>query len=131
VLDARIAFTWMTRDLGREYRAQRGVELRTDVASLERAQRHLRDRFPEGEIRTPDDFFELRRHGAFLSELIARQLGGFWLDIGPSELGYWAMMVPPSTRIWPFGRVFRYVAMGRTERDLLSYYTELEARARG
>jgi hypothetical protein len=33
-------------------------------------------------------------------------------------------------RVWPFARVARFVAMGHRERDLVSYYLELEARAR-
>ena len=49
----------------------------------------------------------------------------------PSELGYWAMIVPPDTRVWPFGRVARLVEMGHKERDLVSYFFELQGRARG
>jgi hypothetical protein len=33
-------------------------------------------------------------------------------------------------RVWPFGRVLRFVVMGHKERDLVSYYLDLEARAR-
>jgi hypothetical protein len=40
------------------------------------------------------------------------------------------MIVPPSTRTWPIGRVYRFVALGNSERDLVSYYLDLEARAR-
>ena len=41
------------------------------------------------------------------------------------------MIVPPDTRVWPFGRVARLVAMGHKERDLVSYFFELRvARAR-
>jgi hypothetical protein len=32
--------------------------------------------------------------------------------------------------VWPFARVLRFVAMGHKERDLVSYYLELQARAR-
>ena len=32
--------------------------------------------------------------------------------MGPTEPGYWAMVVPPSTRLWPIGRVYRFVALG-------------------
>jgi hypothetical protein len=40
------------------------------------------------------------------------------------------MFVPPATRTWPFGRVVRFVSMGHREKDLVSYYLELAARAR-
>lgn len=130
VVDARILFTHLSRDLGRDYRTRFRTELRTDVPSIEAMQRQLRERFPDGQVRTADDAFETRRHGAFLSEILARALGAYWVDIGPSELGYWAMIVPPDTRVWPFGRVLRFVLMGHKERDLVSYYLELEARAR-
>jgi hypothetical protein len=40
------------------------------------------------------------------------------------------MVVPPATRTWPIGRVYRFVALGNSERDLVSYYLDLEARAR-
>jgi hypothetical protein len=33
-------------------------------------------------------------------------------------------------RVWPFGRVMRFVAMGHKERDLVSYFLELDSRAR-
>jgi len=130
VLEARIAFTFLSRELGREYRNRYRVELRTDVASIEAMQRFLHERFAEGAPKTTDDALELRRHGAFLSEILARRLGAYWTDIGPSELGYWAMVAPPSTRVWPFGRVLRYVAMGHRERDLVSYFLELQSRVR-
>jgi hypothetical protein len=40
------------------------------------------------------------------------------------------MSVPPGTRVWPFARLLRYVAMGPKERDLVSYYLELKWRSR-
>jgi hypothetical protein len=39
--------------------------------------------------------------------------------------------VPPSTRVWPFGRILRLIAMQHNERDLVSYFLELQGRARG
>jgi hypothetical protein len=33
-------------------------------------------------------------------------------------------------RVWPFGRVMRFVTMGHKERDLVSYFLELDLRAR-
>ena len=62
--------------------------------------------------------WELRRHGALLSEVIARKLGGTWVDVGPSEPGYWAMLVSPGMRTHPIGRVYRFVSLGQRERDL-------------
>ncbi len=76
------------------------------------------------------------RHGGFLSELVARRLGGTWVDVESRDAGTWAMVVAPRSRpdemmrVWPFGRVLRFVAMGHRERDLVSYYLELEARSR-
>ena len=64
------------------------------------------------------------------SDELATALGAEWVDIGPTEPGYWAMLVPSSTRAWPIGRVYRFVALGHRARDLVSYYLELEARAR-
>jgi hypothetical protein len=37
---------------------------------------------------------------------------------------------PEPTRVWPFARVLRFVAMGHKERDLVAYYLELEASSR-
>jgi hypothetical protein len=33
--------------------------------------------------------------------------------------------------VWPIGRVVRYVTMQHRERDLVSYFLELQARASG
>jgi hypothetical protein len=129
--EARIYFTQLSRELGRLYRAKLGVELRTDVRSIEILQRNLAEHFEAGELKTPEDEREVRLHGAFLSEILARRLGAEWTDLGVSEMGYWAMNVPPGTRVWPIGRVVRYVTMQHRERDLVSYFLELQARARG
>lgn len=131
VLEARIAFTLLARELGLDYRLKRGIELRADVSGIEAMQSVLLESFPEHAIRTPEDAYELRRHGALLSEILARRLDAEWIDISPNELGYWAMIVPPDTRVWPFGRVARLVEMGHKERDLVSYFFELQGRARG
>jgi hypothetical protein len=40
-------------------------------------------------------------------------------------------MMVGSTRFWPIGRVYRFVTLGRSERDLVSYYLDIEARAKG
>jgi hypothetical protein len=94
-------------------------------------QRSLHERFADGQIRSHEDAHEIRRHGAFMSEILARQLGAYWVDIGPSELGYWAMILGSATRVFPFGRVLRFVQMGHKERDLVSYYLELQGRSGG
>ncbi|MBS2016631.1 MAG: hypothetical protein JST00_27355 [Deltaproteobacteria bacterium] len=131
VLEARVAFTLLARELGLDYRLKRGLELRADVSGIEAMQAVLLETFPDHTIRSADDAHELRRHGALLSEILARHLDAEWIDISPNELGYWAMIVPPDTRVWPFGRVARLIEMGHKERDLVSYFLELSSRARG
>jgi hypothetical protein len=129
LLEARAQFTLLSRELGRDYRVGHDFVLRTDLDGIEAMQRRLHEAFPNSAIRTSEQALTVRRHGAFLSEILARTLGAEWVDIAPSELGYWSMIVPPNTRIQPFGRVLRLIAMGHKERDLVSYYLELEARA--
>lgn len=131
VLEARVQFTMLARELGLDYRLKRGVDLRADVSGIEAMQSVLLETFPTRLVRTQDEAYELRRHGALLSEILARRLDADWLDISPNDIGYWAMIVPPDTRVWPFGRVARLVAMGHKERDLVSYFLELKSRARG
>jgi hypothetical protein len=140
---ARLAFTFLSRELGRELRMRHGVELRTDLEGLELAQRYLREKLSDGRVRSREDERELMRNGAFLSELLARRLGAHWTDLEATDSTRWAMLVPPASgpegppappreplHVWPFARVARFVAMGHKERDLVSYYLELEARAR-
>ncbi|WP_394827064.1 hypothetical protein [Pendulispora albinea] len=128
-LETRILFTHMARRLGREYREKYQTNLRTTVEGIEQMQMVLRDRFPDGVIRTREENRFVRRHGAFLSEILARNLEALWVDIAPTEIGYWAMVVPPKTRVWPFGRVLRFLSQGHRERDLVSYYLEVKNRA--
>jgi hypothetical protein len=128
--EARILFTYLSRELGEEYRVKRGVELRTDVAAIESMQAHLFEAYYGKSVRSLEDWLDVRRHGAFLSEILVRTLSAEWSDVTPRELGYWAMSVPPGTRVWPFARLLRYVAMGPKERDLVSYYLELRWRSR-
>jgi len=131
VLEARVAFTLLARELGLDYRLKRGIELRADVSGIEAMQSVLLESFPDHAIRTREDAYELRRHGALLSEILARRLEAEWIDISPSNVGYWAMIVPPDTRVWPFGRVARLIEMGHKERDLVSFFFEIQSRARG
>jgi hypothetical protein len=129
VLDARVQFTFLARELGREYDEQLGITLRADISGVESMQRVLLERYTGRSVATPEAAQDVRRHGAFLSEILARSFGAFWVDIGPSDVGYWAMLVPPGTRVWPFGRILRLIAMQHNERDLVSYFLELQSRA--
>jgi len=133
---ARLMCTYLARELGRELRVRHAVELHTDVDGLELAQRYLREALVDGRVRTAEEEREVLRHGAFLAELLARQLGARWVDLESKEPGRWAMLVPSRTRpeevarVWPFARVLRFVAMGHRERDLVAYYLELQGRSR-
>jgi hypothetical protein len=130
-LQARITMTRLSRDLARDYRLWYSKSLRCNVLAIDAMQQHLTHRFAGAPLSDAGVAWELRRHGALLSEILARALGGMWVDIGPTEPGYWAMAIPPSARSCPIGRVYRFVALGHHERDLVSYYLDLETRARG
>jgi hypothetical protein len=130
-VQARVAMTRLARTIGRDYRLWYGSTLRCNVIAIDLVQRHLSQRYAGASLADPKTTSELLRHGALLSEIIARALGGVWVDVGPTECGYWAMLVPPSTRCWPIGRVYRFVALGHRERDLVAYYLDLEKRVRG
>lgn len=129
---ARLVCTYLARELGREFRIRHAVELRSDLEGLEIAQRYLHESVDGERARTNEEQREVMRHGAFLAELLARRLGARWNDLEPSEPGRWAMLVPSRAspdevrRVWPFGRVLRFVAMRHKERDLVSYYLQLE-----
>jgi len=130
---ARIRMTELARELARDYRLAYGVTLKTDVESIDVMQRHMQRRFADAHA---DERLarkleaELARHGALLSEILARSLGAYWIDTSSAELGRWAMVVPPRTRVWPIGRVYRFFQRGRLEGDLIAFYTELERSAR-
>jgi hypothetical protein len=130
VLEARVTFTLVARELGVDYRLKRGIELRADVSGIEAMQSVLLEAFPNRGIRTSEDAYELRRHGALLSEILARHMDAQWIDISPADVAYWAMIVPPDVRVWPFGRVARLIEMGHKERDLVSFFFEIQSRAR-
>ena len=126
-IEARVFATRLARELGRVYRLWYGTTLRTDVMAIDTMQRHLRMRFADDSaLADPRVVADLRRHGALLSEIIARNLGGVWVDLSAPEPGYWEMLVPPGMRLWPVGRLFRYVQVGQREQDLVSFYFELE-----
>jgi hypothetical protein len=126
-LQARIAATRASRDLARQYRVWYGTDLYVSAAAIEAMQWHLSSRLRASSARGALDIWELRSHGALLSEILARTLGAEWMDVGLTEPGYWAMRVPPSTRTCPIGRVYGFAARSQREQDLLSYYTQLSA----
>jgi hypothetical protein len=128
--EVRIVSTRFSRALAREYREKYKVRLRTDAQAIELMQRHLVSRWGTAGMNSPEATWDVRRHGALLSEILARTLDAEWVDVAPSEIGYWAMFVPPRTRTWPFGRVYRFLTLGHHEKDLVSYYLDLVARAR-
>jgi hypothetical protein len=130
-VEARVAMTRLARTVGRDYRLWYGASLRCNVIAVDLIQRHIAQRYVGASLADPKTTSELLRHGALLSEIIARALGGSWVDVSPTECGYWAMLVPPATRCWPIGRVYRFVALGHLERDLVAYYLDLEKRVRG
>ncbi len=132
---ARLVCTYLARELGRELRMRYGIELRSDVEGLEMAQRYLCETLRDDRVRTPEDERDVMRHGAFLSELLARRMLARWADLESLDPGRWAMLVPSRLhpeemcRVWPFRRVLRFVAQRHKERDLVSYYFQLEARS--
>ncbi len=131
--EVRIRMTALARELAREYRLSYGTTLQTDKACIEAMQRHLRRRFAHAQedARTSRMFDEeLTQHGALLSEILVRTLGARWVDVSSPELGRWAMVVPPGTRVWPIGRVYRFFEQGQREGDLLAFYSELETATR-
>lgn len=122
-LEARVTFTHVARELALDYRLQRGIELSADERGIEAMQAALLESF-----RATGDAYELYRHGAALSEILARRIDARWADVSPPNVGDWSMIVAPDLRIWPFARVARFVERGHKERDLVSYFFELFAR---
>jgi hypothetical protein len=132
-LQVRIAMTRLARDVGRDYRLWYGTALKTDVLAIDAMQRHLRRRFPSevvDESASRQLERELLRHGALLSEILARRLGGEWVDVSGAHPGHWAMAVYPDARVWPIGRVYRFFRHGHMESDLVAFYLDLESYAK-
>ena len=75
---------------------------------------------------------ELTRHGALLSEILARSLGAQWVvaDFASQPMGHWSMLVPPGVGVWPIGRIYRFFRQGHREADLVTFYMELERHAK-
>ncbi len=128
VLEARIQFTLMSRELGRQYRDTKNLELVADLSGIEHMQAHLFERFSKRSVDGPEAARDVQLHGAFLSEILSRRLAAEWVDISADKLGHWEMMVAPGIRVWPFGRVSRLIVKGHKERDLVAYFLELQAR---
>lgn len=126
-IDARAHFTLLARELGDQYNRELGIVLRTNLEGVEAVQAVLFERYPDRALRDVDDLHDAIRHGAFMSELIARTLDGVWEDMSSEDIGDWSMVVPPNLRVWPFGRVLRLISKGHKERDLVSYFLELSA----
>jgi hypothetical protein len=128
-LEARLRFSMDARELARRYRREQGVELRLESRTVAIIQKYLAQRFAGRVVRTPEEAREAELHGALLSELIARLLGAEWADIAPTDFGYWAMVLPlrggRAKRVWPFGRVLRYIA-GGGEDDLVAFFRKLK-----
>ena len=127
--EVRIAMTRQARTLGRDYRLWYGTTLKTNAMAIEAMQRHLRRRFGDGKLdekTTKKLEVELTRHGALLSEILARILGGTWTDVSPAEQGRWAMTLGADVRVWPIGRVYRFFRQGHREADLVAFYLDLE-----
>jgi hypothetical protein len=128
--EARAQFTDMSRELARTYRVERGIILKTDADGIEAMQGVLRATRYEG-VRTTGGMTDVRRHGAVLSEILARRLGARWIDVTASELGHWTMDVRGIVHVRPFGRVLRFLEQPEGERDLVSFYLELWALVHG
>jgi hypothetical protein len=129
----RIAMTRFSREVGRDYRLFYGTTLKADLLAIDAMQRHLRRRFADGAVdenHARQLEAELTRHGALLSEILARSLGAQWVDFASEQPGHWAMVIAPDLRVWPVGRVYRFFRQGHREADLVAFYIDLETRAR-
>jgi hypothetical protein len=117
-----------SRELGRQYRREEGIELRLEARSIVAVQRRLAQQFAGRTVSSAEDAREAELHGALMSELLARLLDAEWADIAPTDFGYWAMVVPlkggGAKRVWPFGRVLRFIA-GGGEDDLIGFFRRL------
>jgi hypothetical protein len=130
---ARIVMTRLSRELGREYRERYGVTLTVDAAGIEAMQYHLLDLLAQGRFHqagaTAVDA-ELTRHGAFLSEILARRLGAEWIDLGDAHPTDWSMRIAPGGRVWPVWRVHNFLRQQWDGRGALTVlYERLRARA--
>jgi len=129
----RIAIIRVVRGLGHDYRRHRGCVLRTDAAAIEVAQRQLIGLASEvsaGRMDSRALATEVARHGALLGEIVARRLGGDWINISGDHPGLWTMSVPPGTVFTPIGRVHRFLVQRNREQDLVGFFLDLDAASR-
>lgn len=127
----RVAMTRLSRELGRDYRLWYGTAMKVDSSSIELMQRHLRRRFAEvqrDQKAASKLDAELTRHGALLSEILARRLGAEWVEIPGDQPGDWAMSVPPGTRVWPVWRMYNFFRQRRDTDELAAFYADLQMR---
>jgi hypothetical protein len=129
LLEARIIATLLARELGGTYRRVHGITLRADASALEAVYPILLSTYARRTIRSTEELRDIHRHGALFSEILARRAGAEWVDIDDVDAGHWSMIVPPNTRVWPFGRIARVLALGAKDRDLVHTFRELVARA--
>lgn len=129
--DLRLAMTRLARELGHDYRRWYGTRLVADVTAIDTMQRHLLHRFAGALLddrRWPELELELMRHGALLSEVLARTLDAEWVDTSgrPDD---WTMIVPGAGvrgRVAPIARIRRFFMRGHREPDLVAFYVDLE-----
>ncbi len=129
----RIAIIRVVRALGHDYRLHRGCVLRTDAAAIEITQRQLIGLASEvsaGRAEARVLATEVARYGALLGEIVARRLGGAWIDVSGEHPGLWTMSVPPRTVFTPIGRVHRFVMQRHREQDLVGFFLDLHAASR-
>lgn len=127
---ARVAMTRLARALGRDYRLWYGATLETDVFAIDGMQRHLRRRFVDARANASKRLElegELTRHGALLSEILARSLGAEWNDLSSDDPREWTMVTPRGKVVRPIGQVHRFFRKGHEEADLVAFYTNLGA----
>jgi hypothetical protein len=123
----RIAIVRVARELGREYRQQRGCLLQTDPATIETLQRHLLQCASEalaGRMDARTLAPELARHGALFGEILSRRLGGTWVDLSGDQPGEWRMSVPPTTVVSPIAYVHRFLLQRNREQDLVGFFLD-------
>jgi hypothetical protein len=129
----RIAIVRVARELAVHYRAAYRCTLQTDVASVERMQRHLlahADEVLAGRADPRALAPDIARHGVVLGEILVRAVGAAWKDLSGTHPGAWQLFVPPATIVSPVARVHRFLLRRSSEQDLVGYFLEL-ARVEG
>jgi hypothetical protein len=118
----------IVRDLGREYRATYGVELRTDASAIERMQAHLVTAVARLAGCAETVFArELVRHGLLLGEILVRYVGASWTDLGNPRPWKWDLSFPRVGTVSPVVRVRRFLEQGMREPDLVALFLDLDA----